>query len=282
MRLAIPVSTLPEPISTKRVTPPSPASHSMLSRQRTRPVTCSTSRRRIASGSRSGRAVTLATIGTTGAWIAAEASAAAISSAAGCISGQWNGADTFNGMARAPSALASSMARSTAAFSPEMTTLPWLLSLATTQTPTAAPAFAAASASARSVFGPISEAMAPWPTGTARCMAWPRSFSSRAVSDRLIAPAAASAEYSPSEWPATKPARVTSTPNSAFRARIAATDTAISAGWAFSVRVSWSSGPSRIRTDSFCPSASSTSAKTSRALAKASASAVPMPTDWLP
>ena len=60
-------------------------------------------------------------------------------------------------------------------------------------------AAAAASARARSVLGPISEAMVPLPTGTARCMAWPRSFSRRAVSDRLIAPTAASAEYSPSE-----------------------------------------------------------------------------------
>ncbi len=59
------------------------------------------------------------------------------------------------------------------------------------------PAAAAASARATSLLGPISEAMAPAPTGTARCMAWPRSFSSRAVSARLIAPAAARAEYSP-------------------------------------------------------------------------------------
>ena len=35
--------------------------------------------------------------------------------------------------------------------------------------------------------------------------------------------------------------------------------TAISAGWAFSVRVSWSSGPSRISSESFCSRASSTS-----------------------
>ena len=195
----MPVSTLPEPISTKRVTPPSVAIHSMLSRQRTRPVTCSTSRRRMTSGSLSGRARTLATTGTTGATIFASARAAAISSAAGCISGQWKGAETFSGIARAPSSLAFSMARSTAAFSPEMTILPLLLSLATTQTPTSDPAAAAASARARSVLGPISEAIAPCPTGTARCIAWPRSFSSRAVSDSEIAPAAASAEYSPSE-----------------------------------------------------------------------------------
>ncbi|MNI80211.1 hypothetical protein D3C73_1367260 [compost metagenome] len=123
------------------------------------------------SASVSGRAVTLATTGTTGAMILASARAAAISSAAGCISGQWNGAETFSGMARAPSSLAFSMARSTAALSPEMTTLPLLLSLATTQTPAAEPALAASSASARSVLGPISEAIAPLPTGTARCMA---------------------------------------------------------------------------------------------------------------
>src|SRR5690606_21247742 len=48
MRLAMPVRTLPEPISAKRVTPPSVAIQVMLSRQRTRPVTCSTSRRRMA------------------------------------------------------------------------------------------------------------------------------------------------------------------------------------------------------------------------------------------
>ena len=45
--------------------------------------------------------------------------------------------------------------------------------------------------------------MAPTPTGTASCMAVPRMRSSLAVSARLIAPAAHSAEYSPSECPAT-------------------------------------------------------------------------------
>ncbi len=54
------------------------------------------------------------------------------------------------------------------------------------------------------------------------------------------------------------------------------------AGWAFSVRVRSLSGPSHISLDSFCDSASSTSWKTSRAGAKASASALPMPTVWLP
>ena len=96
-------------------------------------------------------------------------------------------------------------------------------------------------------------------------MAWPRSRSSRAVSASVSAPAAASAEYSPSEWPATKArpldrrrrTRVSS-------ARTTARLTAISAGWAFSVRVSVSIGPSRISLESFSPSASSTSSNTSR------------------
>ena len=43
----------------------------------------------------------------------------------------------------------------------------------------------------------------PGPTGTAACIACPRIFRRRAASATLSAPAAASAEYSPSEWPAT-------------------------------------------------------------------------------
>ena len=57
-------------------------------------------------------------------------------------------------------------------------------------------------ASARSA--PSSAAIAPSPTGTACCIAWPRSFSSFAVVARSNEPAAHSAEYSPRLWPATK------------------------------------------------------------------------------
>ena len=57
--------------------------------------------------------------------ILASASASAIASAAGCISAQWNGAVTGSSIARlAPLALAISIARSTAALSPEITTWP--------------------------------------------------------------------------------------------------------------------------------------------------------------
>ena len=61
----MPVNTLPAPASTKRSTP-SPAIHAMLSRQRTRPVTCSISWRRMVSGSEVGRALTLDTKGAVG------------------------------------------------------------------------------------------------------------------------------------------------------------------------------------------------------------------------
>ncbi len=245
-------------------------------------MTCWTSRSAICDTSAIGAAVILAMTVETGALIATWLSAWRISSAAGAISGQWNGAETFSGMALAPSSLAFSTAMSTAAFSPEMTIWPALLSLATTTTPAAEPALQASSARARSVLAPISTAIAPTPTGTARCMAWPRSLSRRAVSLSEKVPAAAWAEYSPSEWPATYVAWAQAMPKSFSSTRAAASDTAMMAGWAFSVRVSWSSGPSNIRADSFWPNAASTSAKTSRAVANWSNRSLPMPTLWLP
>ena len=78
--------------------------------------------------------------------------------------------------------------------------------------------------------------MAPSPTGAAVCIAWPRSRSSRAASSIPRLPAAASAEYSPSEWPATQSQSATSCrPLRASSVRSAASEVAISAGWAFSV-----------------------------------------------
>ncbi len=129
-----------------------------------------------------------------------------MTSAAGSISAQWKGAETESIMARrAPLPLAISIARSTADLCPETTTWPGALSLATSQTSSAAAASAAtASAAARS--SPRSAAIAPTPSGTAFCMASPRMRRSRAASPIERLPAAASAEYSPSEWPATKAA----------------------------------------------------------------------------
>ena len=90
------------------------------------------------------------------------------------------------------------------------------------------------------------------------------------MSVMVKAPAAASAEYSPSEWPATNCAsRLRSTPASASSTRMTASDTAISAGCAFSVSVSLSAGPSHMIAVSLSPSAASTSSNTARAGAKA-------------
>ena len=95
---------------------------------------------------------------------------------------------------------------------------------------------------------PSIAAIAPSPTGTAFCIACPRTRNSRAASSMVRAPAAQSAEYSPSEWPATKAAsRPTSSPASLSSARSAARLVAIRAGCALAVRVSSASGPSKIK-----------------------------------
>ena len=117
------------------------------------------------------------------------ASASSIASAAGCISGQWNGALTGSSTARlAPMSLASSTARSIAPLSPEITTWLGSLSLATVHTSPSAAALAMRVASSRSA--PSKAAIAPCPTGTAACIACPRSLSSLAVVARSNEPAA--------------------------------------------------------------------------------------------
>ncbi len=251
------------------------------SRQRTRAVTCSTRRPAIAAGSRSAAALTLLIRGTTGGTSAIPASAARTASAAGASSRQWNGALTASSMARPPLALARPTARSTAALAPLSTTWPGALSLATSQTPSALAS--AASASTASSSSPRIAAMAPSPTGTAVCIAWPRRRKSRAASSIPRLSAAASAEYSPSEWPATQSQKSASRrPLRASRVRSAASEVAISAGWAFSVSRSRSSGPSKINRLSARPRASSTCSNTWRAADSASNSARPMPTAWEP
>src|SRR5215472_5996668 len=281
IRLARPESTFPAPSSTRRSTP-SAFRRRTLSRQRTMPVTCCTSWRRMVSGSLTGAALTLATRGTVGGRRSAVSRASSISRAAGSIRAQWKGALTGSRMPRlAPFSPAIVIARSTALRCPLTTTCPGPLSLAQEQTSPCAASAATSSATGRS--SPSRAAMAPSPTGTASCIARPRRFNSRAASARLRAPEAASAEYSPSEWPATKAALSASRkPPSLSRTRTAARLTAINAGWAFSVRVSSCSGPSKMSRLRRWPSASSISSKTSRAGPKASASARPMPTPCEP
>ena len=183
---------------------------------------------------------------------------------------------------RAPLPLAISTARSTAALSPETTTWPPPLSLAAWQT---------------------------WPLrGLGRdrhrlveVEPQQRRHGAGADRHRLLHGAAADAQAAAPyrRRSARRRRRAPNTPRANVRPRIArraqdrrrprlrstrsaASDTAISAGCAFSVSVSVSAGPSQMMLVSFSPSAASTSSNTARAGAKASARALPMPTVWLP
>ncbi|MNY20563.1 hypothetical protein D3C86_1540490 [compost metagenome] len=144
----------------------------------------------------------MAITGTTGLFFSTAASASRMASAAGAISAEWKGAETGSMMARlAPFSEAIAAAFSTAALPPEITSWPPPLSLAIWQTPRM-PA-SSQIADTASCSSPMIAAIAPSPTGTAACMALPRIRRRRAVSATEKVPAAQSAEYSPSEWPAT-------------------------------------------------------------------------------
>ena len=118
--------------------------------------------------------------------------------------------------------------------------------------------------------------MDPIPTGTASCIARPRIRKRRAVSAIEIDPTAAKAEYSPKECPATNDTPSRAKP-SASSARTAASDVAINAGCAFTVRVRSSISPCQIMEDNFSPRASSTSSNTAFEAGYAAASACPIP-----
>ena len=137
MRLMSPVRTRPGPISTKVVTPAA-VIRSTARTQSTPAVRCSTSSVRHASAVSIGRASALARSGTVGSWNVMPARAARIPSAASAMSGEWAATETGRTMARlAPSDLASSAPASMAGRSPETTTWPGALRLATTKTPCA-------------------------------------------------------------------------------------------------------------------------------------------------
>ena len=123
--------------------------------------------------------------------------------------------------------------------------------------------------------------MAPSPTGTAFCIAWPRSFSSRAASASLSAPRRRQRRIFAERMAGDEAAacRQTSSSPSRSSTRTTAMLTAISAGWAFSVSVSSLSGPSNISCESFWPQRLVDLLEHLRApAAKASARARPMPT----
>ena len=168
------------------------------------------------------------------------ASVARIASAASAISGECAATLTGSTMARlAPSSLAMVAPASMAARSPETTTWPGALRLATTNVPRAvAPATSSGSLASSS---PMRAAIAPSRPCPEACIRRPRSRTSRTPSSREMTPAATKAEYWPIECPAAKAGTGAVRPAAAQRSRSAsrmAIDAARSAGCAFSVRSS--------------------------------------------
>ena len=148
--------------------------------------------------------------------------------------------------------LAISIARSIAPLCPEITTWPGSLSLATVHTSPCAAASAIRCASSTSA--PSSAAIAPTPTGTAACIACPRSLSSLAVVAQVERSRRAQGRIFAEAVPGDELRRFPrSTPPSRVSAANTAIELAMIAGWAFSVSLSSSSGPSRISRNRFWP-----------------------------
>ncbi len=129
-----PLRTVPGPTSMK-VSTPRAAIRRTDSVQRTRPVSWRASSSRSSSALVTGSAVALATTGMDGSRSGAAARCGWNVSTAGAISGEWKAPPTFSGTTRlAPSSLAAAGSRSSAVHSPDTTTLPGALSLATAST----------------------------------------------------------------------------------------------------------------------------------------------------
>ncbi|MDT4844748.1 hypothetical protein FQZ97_787170 [compost metagenome] len=278
----MPASTLPGPHSTSVVMPRSrmALTHST---QRTGPKAWRYSASRMRSASVSTATSMLLTKGIRGAAKAVAASCSFSLSAAGFMRLEWNGAETGSDSARlAPCALRTSQAFSTAALLPAITV--WAGSLkftASTTSRLAPPNVACASAQPAITFAasmPRMAAIAPAPTGTASCIAAARKRTSGVACARLKTPEATSAEYSPSECPATTAGAA---PPSAHQTRQAATPATSITGWVLVVKPSASLGPSWIRCCRSWPKASDASCKVSRT-AGWSPQASSMPTDWEP
>ncbi len=248
------------------------------SRQRTVPVTCSIRDRTICDGSLIACARTFATSGTTGGLTGILAKASAMASAAGCIRRQWKGADTGSIIARfTPRNLASSTARSTAALVPDTTTCPPPLSLAAAQTPTSA-----TSAAIASDIGKIEADHRRHGAGADRnrflhgAAANPQQ--SRSVGDRQSTGCGKRRIFAERVPRDKGGVALEIDAGLRLKTRNAASDTAISAGCAFSVSVSVSAGPFQMSSLSFSPRAASTSSKTRRAAGRLRRELLPMPT----
>ena len=128
-------------------------------------------------------------------------------------------------------------------------------------------------------------AIAPSPGGTASCIARPRARTRRTASSSESAPAATSAEYSPSEWPAAKRGAGSVGYRSRSAARTAALIVTI-AGCAFAVSVSSLLGAfeDQLRERAASPGERRVGARehVARGGETTSRRSLPMPTTWEP
>ena len=138
-------------------------------------------------------------------------------------------ASARSGTARSPAAASRAwrrrpwparIARSTASVCPAITICPPPLSSRRLTTSRAGAASRHDGRAPSSADSPMIAAIAPTPAGTASCMNLPRRCTSRTASRSRSAPAATSAEYSPSEWPATTTGRSRRAPRSTRSAAI--------------------------------------------------------------
>ena len=213
-------------------------------------------------GSEKGAAVRPLNAGALGVARVTAASSSASARRAGSICGEWNAPVTSSSSARRPRPRASRRAASTASCEPASTSWPGALSLATTS------AWSSASWSACSGVPPSTASMVPPGRRSAACaISSPRTTASRTAAVSVIAPAAARAGSSPSEWPANVP------PSGAPRPRHAARLASTIAGWAKRVL-------SPQRGNGFAPAWSTTMSSRSGASSRTNSSCCGSCTPW--
>jgi len=180
------------------------------------------------------------------------------------ISGEWEAMLTSSRTARlAPAAVARATPRSSASVSPEITTWPGQLSLASTSGRPVSWLAWVQIARTPSAARPRIAAMAPGWRSPASFISRPRSRTRRSPSAKESALAAARAVISPRLCPATAAGRTG--PATDSRARSAARLVMYSAGWVLYVSFRASAGPSQHRREKGSPSMSSACWKISRA-----------------
>ena len=228
------------------------------STHRTGLAICSTNALRIPSPVSTACPDAFETSGTSGSFHAMSAIASAIRACTGFMSSLWNAAPTWRRTTlAAPASCASAISASTADSSPETTICVGELRFARATEPDAASEACTQSSASWSAGRPITAAIAPGRSDWVSAMRRPRSATSRIPSSVDSAPDETAAVYSPRLCPATSSGR-RFIPRAAS---VIASESANSAGWATSVRVSSSIGPSRESRRIGKPDASSAAAR---------------------